>query len=121
MIKKTLLTILGLSLGGLLAQAADGETKPPPAPGLAELLKKYDKNGDGKLDQEERAALQKDRQAEMIKKYDKNGDGKIDEEERKAMLEDRRKQRDEFLSKRQAELKKVEQKKPEEKKPEEKK
>jgi Ca2+-binding EF-hand superfamily protein len=116
MMKKTLMTILGLSLGGLLAQAADGEAKPKPAPALPELLKKYDKNGDGKLDQEERAALQKDRQAEMMKKYDKNGDGKIDEEERKAMLEDRRKQRDEALAKRQAEQKKLEEKKPEEKK-----
>jgi hypothetical protein len=116
MMKKTLMTILGLGLGCLLAQAADGEAKPKPAPALPEALKKYDKNGDGKLDQEERAALQKERQAELMKKYDKNSDGKIDEEERKAMLEDRRKQRDEALAKRQAELKKIEEKKPEEKK-----
>jgi len=89
---KTLLTIiLGLSLGGLLAQAADGEAKPKPAPALPDWVKKYDKNGDGKLDQEERAALQKDRQAEMLKKYDKNGDGKLDKEERAALNADKKK------------------------------
>jgi hypothetical protein len=113
---KTLLTtILGLSLGGLLAQAADGEAKPKPPPALPDWVKKYDKNGDGKLDQEERAALQKDRQAEMLKKYDKNGDGKLDEAERKAMAEERRKERDEAIAKRQAEQKKPEEKKEEKK------
>jgi hypothetical protein len=113
---KTLLTIiLGLSLGTLLAQAADGEAKPKPAPTLPDWVKKYDKNGDGKLDQEERAVLQKERQAEMLKKYDKNGDGILDEAERKARADETRKVRDEAIAKRQAELKKQEQK-PEEKK-----
>ena len=85
---KTLLTIiLGLSLGGLLAQAADGEAKPKPAPALPD----------------------------WVKKYDKNGDGKLDEAERKAMAEERRKERDEAIAKRQAEQKKQEPK-PEEKK-----
>ena len=113
---KTLLTIiLGLGLGSLLTHAAEGEAKPKPAPALPDSVKKYDKNGDGKLDQEERAALQKDRQAEMLKKYDKDGDGKLDEAERKAMAEDRRKERDEAIAKRQAEQKKPEPK-PDEKK-----
>lgn len=113
---KTVLTIaLALGLGGLLGQAADGEAKPKPAPVLPDSVKKYDKNGDGKLDQEERAALQKERQAEIIKKYDKDGDGKLDEAERKAMQEERRKERDEAIAKRQAELKKQEEKKEEKK------
>ncbi|HEY2952577.1 MAG TPA: hypothetical protein VGK40_08345 [Verrucomicrobiae bacterium] len=34
------------------------------------------------------------RRAEMIKKYDKNGDGKLDADERKAMQEDLKKQRE---------------------------
>jgi Ca2+-binding EF-hand superfamily protein len=111
-----LTTILGLALGGWVARGAEGEPKPKPAPALPDWVKKYDKNGDGKLDPEERAALQKERQAEMLKKYDKNSDGKLDEAERKAMAEERRKERDEAIAKRQAE----QQKKQQEKKPEEK-
>jgi len=67
----------------------------------AELLKRYDKNGDGKLDEEEKAAAKMDlmkngeggrlgggRFREMIlKRFDKNGDGKLDETERAAALE----------------------------------
>ena len=113
--KKMLLITLGLSLSGLLAQAAEGEAKPAPPPSRAEIIKKYDKNGDGKLDEEERAALQKERQQETLKKYDKNGDGKIDETERQALMEDRKKQRDEALAKRQAEQQKKDEKKEEKK------
>ncbi|MCB9834335.1 MAG: hypothetical protein H6807_17865, partial [Planctomycetes bacterium] len=36
------------------------------------------------------AAQEGGRRAEMIKKYDKNGDGKLDEAEREAMRKDRR-------------------------------
>ena len=39
---------------------------------------------DGKLDQCEREAWRKDREAETMKKYDKNGDGKLDQAEREA-------------------------------------
>ena len=112
MMKTVLTFILALGLGSLLAQAAEGEPKPKVAPVLPDWVKKYDKNGDGKLDQEERAALQKDRQEEMLKKYDKNGDGKLDEAERNARAEELRKGRDEAIAKRQAE----QQKKQEEKK-----
>ena len=62
------------------------------------MLEKYDKNKDGKLDDAERAELQKDRevarkerQAEMLKKYDKNGDGKLDDAERTLAREEYRK------------------------------
>ena len=113
--KKTLFIILGLALSRVLAQAADGEAKPAAPPSREEIIKKYDKNGDGKLDQEERAAFMKDRQAESLKKYDKNGDGKLDEAERKGMAEERRKERDEAIAKRQAEQKKQEEKKDEKK------
>ena len=108
--------ILGLSLNTLLAQAADEDTKPKPPPALPDSVKKYDKNGDGKIDKEEQAAMQKDRQAEFLKKYDKNGDGKIDEAERQAIQEERKKERAEIIKKRQAELGKEPQKKIEEKK-----
>ena len=118
--KKMLAMTLALSLGGLIAGAAEGENKPKPvipAPGappagvsrIPEAYKKYDKNGDGKLDEEERKPLQMERQAlakqrqeDLLKKYDKNTDGQLDEAEKKVMLEDRKKERDEMLKKRQA-------------------
>ena len=63
-----------------------------------ELLKKYDTDGDGKLSDEERKAMQEDfrRQAEeeQLAKYDTDGDGKLSDEERKVMEEDRRSQAD---------------------------
>lgn len=70
-----------------------GERKLPP-----EILEKFDKNGDGKLDEEERKAareamaeMRANREKEMLAKYDKNGDGKLDGEERKIMRENMRK------------------------------
>lgn len=59
-----------------------------------EIVKKYDKDGDGKLNEEEtktaREALQAEREAarkKMIEKFDKDGDGKLNDEERKAARE----------------------------------
>jgi hypothetical protein len=54
-----------------------------------EVIKKYDKDGDGKLSDDEKAEARKDMEAdmakrreEMTKKYDKDGDGKLNDEER---------------------------------------
>ena len=109
--KTSLVLTLALSLTALGAIAADGEKKPVPAtpppagaPKLPEALKKYDKNGDGKLDEEERKAFQKERQAEIMKMYDTNNDGKLDEKERQVLMEDRKKEREELLKKRQADI-----------------
>lgn len=76
----------------------------------ARLVKRFDKDGDGKLNDEEKAAMDRfieerrnnnssrerrgnhhGRREEMLKKYDKDEDGKLSDEERKAMLEDRAK------------------------------
>ncbi len=113
MMKSIFAMTLALSLGAMAATAADGDDKPKPSvpPGappagapraIPEAFKKYDKNGDGRLDEAERKALNEDRRAELMKKYDKNGDGKLDETERQAMMEERKKERDELLKKRQA-------------------
>lgn len=48
------------------------------------MMKKYDKNKDGKLDDTERAALMDDRINKMFTELDKNSDGKIDAAEAKA-------------------------------------
>nr|HEX4314539.1 EF-hand domain-containing protein [Kofleriaceae bacterium] len=60
----------------------------------AKILQKYDANGDGKLDDSERATMRADMQAKraerhqkMLAKYDLNKDGKLDASERTAMRE----------------------------------
>ncbi|MBX3171380.1 MAG: EF-hand domain-containing protein [Candidatus Eremiobacteraeota bacterium] len=44
-------------------------------------MARFDKNGDGQLDESERAAAR----AEMLKRFDTNGDGQISEQERQAV------------------------------------
>lgn len=89
-----------------MAEGAPGEGMPagrgPGGFNPQELLKQYDTNGDGELDETEREAVRTAMQArfaqggfggrggnreEMMKRFDKNGDGQIDEEERAAMRE----------------------------------
>src|SRR5215470_9925335 len=97
--KKVLAMVLGLSLTGLVALAADDEKKPdgtkrPERPVNPRILQEYDKNHDGKLDDSEKEAMRKDQEAkrkEFIAKYDKNGDGKLDESEMVVARADRRK------------------------------
>ena len=89
-------------------QAAEG------APSREAIIKKFDKNGDGKLDDEEKKAADAARpeqrrpsegkgpeggrpdpakMQELIKKYDKNGDGKLDDTEKEAAKGEFAKQR----------------------------
>lgn len=70
---------------GLNTNAADKAGKAPRKI-KAEVLDKFDTNKDGKLDDTEKAAIEKD--ADMIKKYDKNGDGKLDATEKAALAKD---------------------------------
>ena len=53
-----------------------------------EMMKKFDKDGDGKLSDDERKAMH---DAYMLKRFDKNGDGKLSDEE-KATAETARKE-----------------------------
>lgn len=74
------------------------EAAPPPrSPQEARerFMKRYDKNGDGQISEEERKAMIEERrkenearEKERLKKYDKNGDGKLDDTERAAARED---------------------------------
>ena len=64
--------------------------------GKAALLEKYDTNKDGKLDDQERAAMRADfkakreaRHEKMLAKYDTNKDGKLDPQERAVMRDER--------------------------------
>ncbi len=92
--KTTLLMTLGTILGSSLIVCAEDAAPPtPPAhkpdrphgPLPPELLKKYDKDGDGKLSDAEREQMHKDHMAEMLKKYDTDGDGKLSDEEKAKM------------------------------------
>jgi flagellar motility protein MotE (MotC chaperone) len=125
-----LATFLGLGLSTFLSSAADADAKPstpakpatpatPASPGRPDPLKKYDKNGDGKLDDAEKAAIRKEREdlrkeqtAQLLKKYDKNGNGKLDEDEQQARLEDLRKEREAAIARRLEERKHREQNAP---------
>ncbi|MBO5254207.1 MAG: EF-hand domain-containing protein [Opitutales bacterium] len=56
-----------------------------------EILAQYDKNGNGRLDRDERREMFKDgakRRAALIKKYDKDGDGKLSDDERTNLIND---------------------------------
>jgi len=79
------------SLGGATESAGPGGDRY-----LREMMKRYDKDGDGKLDESELAELIKNRNAagpgapgarlreQMVKLFDKNGDGQLDPDERAA-------------------------------------
>ncbi|MDD2599603.1 MAG: EF-hand domain-containing protein [Kiritimatiellae bacterium] len=54
------------------------------------MLRRFDKDGDGKLNEEEKAAMENEKK-ELMAKFDKDGDGVLNAEERKAMMEERRK------------------------------
>jgi len=83
----------------------------PAAPGVfparanmrADAIKEFDKDGDGKLNEEERKAMMAARMAmgenlrkQREKQFDKDGDGQLNDEERKAMMEANRARMEEF-------------------------
>lgn len=99
-------SLLALLAAGASAQA--NAPAKPAAPGAfparvnmrADAIKEFDKDGDGKLNEEERKAMMAARMAmgeklrmEREKKFDKDGDGKLSDEERKAMMEAMQKRR----------------------------
>jgi HlyD family secretion protein len=89
----------GAKADGQVAQGQDGAKRG--GFNREEMMKRFDKNSDGKLDDSEREAMQASfggqggpggqgrsggfNREEMVKRFDKNGDGKLDDEERAAM------------------------------------
>ena len=92
-----------LACAAIVSLAATTFAAPPenndPAARKAEMLKKFDKDGDGKLSDTEKTTLRAEMQNrrgggrdrkqwtpeqrdEMLKKFDKDGDGKLSQEER---------------------------------------
>ena len=85
--KMSALAVLALTVtgGAVAAFAQEGG-------GRARILEKFDTNGDGKLDDAERAAMKEQirqmrekRHAAMLARFDVNKDGKLDKNERQAM------------------------------------
>ena len=91
--KSFLLTSL-FALGSItLAQAKPGEGKGK-RPHLseekkAELIQKFDADGDGELNEEERGNAREAMKAEMLAKYDTDGDGELSKEEKTAAFKAR--------------------------------
>ena len=84
---KKLLTLLSLFClaFGLMAKPEKGGK--PARPSREEIMKKFDKNGDGKLSEDEKAEIRKtmaNRQVppHILEKFDKDGDGKLSDDER---------------------------------------
>jgi len=75
--------------------------RPEGAADRAEMLKRFDKDGDGKLCEKEREAAHEmrqkqmkqmqERRKQMLKEFDKDGDGQLCEKERATMQETLRK------------------------------
>lgn len=93
-----LLTRAGLLAAALCLISAPAlraeDAKPAADKPLSAAQKKFDKDGDGKLNDEEKAAYKAARDAEkaaMLAKYDTNKDGKLDDAEKAAMKADKAK------------------------------
>lgn len=89
-LKLSLLLATPLVAGAATYAAAQGDHAP------ADVIKKFDTNGDGVLDDAERAqkkaawkARRAERRQEALTRYDANKDGTLDPAERQAMRDDR--------------------------------
>jgi hypothetical protein len=85
--------LLGLAL--ISAAYVHAEEPKVEKPVSAANLAKYDKDGDGALNDAEKAAMSADKKAAWaatLAKYDKDGDGKLSDEEKVAMRADKKKQ-----------------------------
>jgi len=116
--KRTLITLAGcgtwIVAAMLMTVAARADEKPanaePKACAVNHRNEQYDVNKDGKLDEQERAAMKADRaakrQARLLAKYDANKNGQLDPEEEavhKADVEKRRAARAEKKKAKEAE------------------
>ena len=78
--------VAGLAVASGTPEKEEGR-KDRGKPGIKQWIEKFDKNGDGKLDEAERKEAIAARKADFLKRFDKDGDGKIGPEEKKAAAE----------------------------------
>ncbi len=91
-----------LSLVSSSGKSTEGSESSPPDAKRATFFQKFDKDGDGKLSEEERKAAREEMAGKrpllpplLIKKFDKDGDGRLSVEERedaKKSWQDRKKE-----------------------------
>ena len=99
--KTNTLTVVAATCG--LFVTANAQTGKPPEDAKekktpAKMVEKFDKDGDGKLNDEERAEAKASegkmkvgkKRAEMIAKFDKDGDGELNKEEEAALRADKK-------------------------------
>jgi Ca2+-binding EF-hand superfamily protein len=80
----------GVLVGSGAVLAGEGARGEDHGWGRGAVLEKYDTNKNGQLDPEEKAALDRDREArraEFMKEFDKDGDGQLSEAEKEAARE----------------------------------
>jgi len=84
-----------IALAGLTAltatASAEEDAQRPQAPNRAEIIAKFDADGDGILNETERQAareaMAKRAEEEKLRRFDTNGDGILDDAERRAARE----------------------------------
>ncbi len=91
---KTIPCLLITAMLGGTAFAEEAKRERPERPIHAAALKKFDKDGDGKLSEDEKAEMRRvmgerrdARQQEILKRFDADGDGTLSEDERKLVRE----------------------------------
>jgi Ca2+-binding EF-hand superfamily protein len=85
---KTLIVIAAaIGLSGA-AHAEEGKGPRPPHKLPPEVIAKFDKDGDGKLNDDEKAEAKAARKKEMLEKFDADKDGKLNDDEKAAMREE---------------------------------
>ena len=80
-----LVAIIVVCIGIVRSNFAEGEDDGYRSGRERALIKKFDKDGDGELSEEEKSAireLEEQREKAYLKKYDTDGDGKISGEEK---------------------------------------
>ena len=87
----TFISIICLSIGLVAKPEKKGKGDKPGRPSREEMMKKFDKDGDGKLSDEEKAEIRKTMAnrtppAHILEKFDKDGDGVISFEEFEAFM-----------------------------------
>lgn len=86
----TFISMICLSIGLVAKPEKKGKGDKPGRPSREEMMKKFDKDGDGKLSDEEKAEIRKAMAnrtppAHILEKFDKDGDGKLSDEEKAGM------------------------------------
>ena len=84
----TIAATLGFVSAPGLAKPVDGEGQRSSR--RVKILERFDADGDGKLNQQERTAARESRRAKILEHFDTDGNGVLDDDEKKTAREARR-------------------------------